>query len=108
MVVAGGTYTVTQTIDGCVSDAGSGIAAPKAIPSAPGVMVIDNCGNSVLTASGYTGSLLWSNGETTESITVTTTGTYTVTQTVNGCTSTEGKRSDCTENNSFCTNCNSG
>jgi hypothetical protein len=40
-----------------------------------------------LTAASFTGSLLWSNGATTSSITVTTAGTYTVTQTVNGCTS---------------------
>ena len=30
-----GTYTVTQTVNGCTSIAGSGIAAPKAIPGAP-------------------------------------------------------------------------
>ena len=49
--------------------------------------VVNNCGNSVLTAGSFTGSLFWSNGATTSSITVTTAGTYTVTQTVNGCTS---------------------
>ena len=107
MVTAGATYTATQTIDGCVSNAGSGIAVPKTIPSAPGVIVIDNCGNSLLTASGYAGSLQWSTGESTESITVTTAGTYTVTQTVNGCTSAARKRSDRTKNNSGCTNCDS-
>ena len=50
----------------------------------------NNCGHSVLTASGFTGTLLWSTGETTESITVTTGGPYTVTQTVNGCTGDAG------------------
>ena len=89
-VTTGGTYTVTQTVNGCTSPAGSGVAAPKAIPSAPVIDVADNCGNSLLTASGYTGSLLWSTGATTTSITVTTPGTYTVTQTVNGCTSQAG------------------
>ena len=90
-VTAGGTYTVTQTINGCTgSTAGSGVAAPKVIPSAPNVEVINNCDNSVLTASGFTGPLLWSNGETTASITVNVAGTYTVTQTVNGCTSEAG------------------
>src|SRR4029079_19566409 len=82
-----GTYTVTQTLNGCTSLPGSGVAAPKAIPSAPVVSVVDNCGSSTLTATSYTGSLLWSNGETTSSITVTTAGTYSVTQTLNGCTS---------------------
>jgi hypothetical protein len=43
-----------------------------------------------LTASGFTGALLWSTGATTSSITVTTSGTYTVTQTVSGCISPPG------------------
>ena len=86
-VTTAGTYTVTQTLDGCTSVVGSGVAAPKTIPVAPAVTVVDNCGNSVLTASGFTGSLLWSTGETSGSITVTVPGTYTVRQTVNGCTS---------------------
>ena len=89
-VTTAGTYTVTQTVNGCTSSNGSGTAAPKTVPSAPIVGVTDNCGNSVLAASGYTGSLLWSTGATTPSITVTTAGTYTVTQTVNGCTSPTG------------------
>ena len=89
-VTAPGTYTVTQTVNGCTSATGSAIADPKIVPDAPVVDVVDNCGSSVLTASGYTGRLLWSTGETTPSITVTTGGTYTVTQTVNGCTSLSG------------------
>jgi hypothetical protein len=52
--------------------------------------VVDNCGSSTLTATSYTGSLVWSNGATTSSITLTTAGNYTVTQTVNGCTSPSG------------------
>jgi hypothetical protein len=89
-VTTPGTYTVTQTLNGCVSAAGSGVASPKAVPSAPVVNVVNDCGNSVLTATGVTGSLLWSNGATTSSITVTTPGTYTVTQTLNGCVSAAG------------------
>ena len=84
-VTSPGTYTVVQTVDGCISDAGNGIATPKAIPSAPTITVADNCGSSTLTASGFTGSLLWSTGEATPSISVATTGSYTLTQTVNGC-----------------------
>ena len=89
-VTTAATYTVTQTVNGCTSAAGSGVAAPKATPAAPTVTVVNNCGNSVLTATGTTGTLLWSNGATTASITVTTAATYTVTQTVNGCTSATG------------------
>ncbi|MDP3667496.1 MAG: LamG-like jellyroll fold domain-containing protein, partial [Sediminibacterium sp.] len=89
ITVPAGTYTVTQTVNGCVSPSGSGTANPKAIPSAPIVSVTDNCGTSALTASGVTGTLLWSNGGITPSITVPS-GTYTVTQTVNGCVSPSG------------------
>ena len=83
-----GTFTVTQTVGGCTSAAGSGVAAPIAIPSAPVVTVTNNCGNAVLSATGS--GLLWSTGATTASITVPTAGTYTVTQTVGGCTSPSG------------------
>ena len=89
-VTSAGLYTVTQTVNSCVSSAGSGTAAPKTTPTAPTVSVVDGIGSSVLTASAYTGNLLWSTSETTASITVTTVGTYTVTQTVNGCTSLAG------------------
>jgi hypothetical protein len=51
---------------------------------------VDNCGSSILTATGFAGTLLWSNGATTASITVNTAGTYTVTQNLNGCTSEAG------------------
>ena len=90
-VATAGIYTVTQTINGCVSAAGSGTAAPvsSSVP-APIVGVTNNCGNSVLTATATTGTLLWSNGAATASITVVTAGTYTVTQTVNGCVSPPG------------------
>ena len=90
-VTASGTYTVTQTVNGCTSSPGSGVAAPLTsnVP-APTVSVTNNCNNSVLTAGSFTGTLLWSTGATTTSITVTTAGTYTVKQTVNGCSSPNG------------------
>ena len=88
-VTTAGTFTVTQTVNGCTSAAGSGIAAPKETPSTPEVNVVNNCGNSVLSTTA-SGSLLWNTGETTSSITVTTAGSYTVTQTVNGSTSAAG------------------
>lgn len=61
-----------------------------ATPSVPTVNVNNSCGSSVLTASNYTGSLLWSTTETSASITVNTPGTYSVTQTVSGCVSSVG------------------
>ena len=105
-VTNSGTYTVVQTVDGCISDAGNGIATPKPIPSAPLITVADNCGSSTLTASGFAGSLLWSTGETTASITVATAGTYTVTQTVNGCISAEGSAIASPKHYSCCSNSN--
>ncbi|MDP4683548.1 MAG: PKD domain-containing protein, partial [Crocinitomicaceae bacterium] len=62
-VSTAGTYTVTQTVGGCTSAAGSGVAAPSSTPSAPVVTVTNNCGNSVLSATGS--GLLWSTGATT-------------------------------------------
>jgi hypothetical protein len=76
---------VTQT-DACGTSLPSLFAVVvNPIPAAPVVSVLDKCGTSDLTATGT--SLLWSTTETTPVITVTTAGTYTVTQTVNGCTS---------------------
>ena len=63
----------------------------KPTPPAPAVMVTNNCnGTSTLTASNYTGSLLWSTNQITASISVTNAGLYTVTQTINSCSSANG------------------
>jgi len=56
------------------------------IPASPIGSATNNCGSSDLTVSGS--NLVWSNAQTSPTITVTTAGTYTVTQTVNSCTST--------------------
>jgi len=65
------------------------VNSQPATPVAPTVTVVNNCdGSSDLTASNYTGSLLWSNSSTSASIHVTNAATYTVTQTnAAGCTS---------------------
>jgi hypothetical protein len=62
------------------------------VPAAPTVSVSGAttfcAGGSVTLTSDYVGGNLWSpNGETTDAITVTTSGTYAVTQTQLGCTS---------------------
>src|SRR5699024_7385645 len=87
-VTVPGIYSVKQTINGCTSPSTSVTAAPsnKTVP-APTIKVTKNCGGSNLTAIGFTRILQWSTGETTSSMTVATAGTYTVTQTVNVCTS---------------------
>lgn len=51
----------------------------------PSVEVVNACGFSTLTANGT--QLLWSTSETTQSIDVENSGTYSVTQSMNGCTS---------------------
>ena len=61
------------------------------VPSAPVIVVENNCGSSILKATRYTGSLKWNTGETNAYIVVIKPGVYTVTQTVNSCTSAEGK-----------------
>ncbi len=55
----------------------------------PIVTVVDNCGTSVLSTNA-SGTLLWSTGETSSSITVSSAGNYTVTSTVNDITSLQG------------------
>ncbi len=89
-VNAAGEYTVTTTVDGCTSEAGSGTAAPKITPLAPVVTVVNNCDGTSTLSTTATGDLLWSTNETTPSITVNAAGEYTVTTTVDGCTSAEG------------------
>lgn len=59
-------------------------AAPTVTPGGPTTFC--SGGNVVLTSSAATGNT-WSNGATTQSITVNTAGTYTVTATALGCTS---------------------
>ena len=84
-----GTYNnLTITVNTCPSASGvnASLSDPPT-PAAPTVSVQNNCGESVLTASNYTGTLLWSTGATTSSITVSAAGDYTVTQTIGGCTS---------------------
>ncbi len=83
-VIAGGTITATQSLNGCTSPISSIQAAPKTIPTAPVVTVSNLCGSSTLN-SATTGTLHWSNNATTNSISVTNAGDFTVYQTVNGC-----------------------
>src|SRR5205814_178725 len=84
------TYSITMKKGGCVSaEAVVIINTQPTVAITPIVTVVDNCGNSVLSTTAA-GALLWSTGQTTPSITVTSAGTYTVTQTVGGCISANG------------------
>ncbi|PIE86541.1 MAG: hypothetical protein CSA03_04815, partial [Bacteroidetes bacterium] len=88
-VTTDGTYTLTQTVDDCESPEATVNVTVKEIPSAPVINKNKECGKTILTATNYTGTLKWSTGENTESITVTTDGNYTLTQTVDDCESPE-------------------
>ncbi|MEZ5104457.1 MAG: T9SS type A sorting domain-containing protein [Draconibacterium sp.] len=85
---AGSYNNLTITVDGCTSPAGinASLSSPDA-PEKPSIDIVNNCGESVLTASNYTGNLLWSTNETTKTITINEVGEYSVTQTVDGCVS---------------------
>ena len=82
------TVSVTQTLGGCTSIASNSVTtAPLPVPATPVLTVVNNCGNSIITASGVTGTLTWSDGGTGNPRTVTTAGTFTVTQSNASCTS---------------------
>ncbi len=90
-VTTAGTYTVnvTDAATGCKGSA-SVVAAPKVVPK-PFILVSNNCGNSVLNVRapflGVGSTYLWSNGETTADITVSSAGFYTATvSSTEGCT----------------------
>jgi Secretion system C-terminal sorting domain len=53
--------------------------------NSPNISSQSNCGNSILSVSNCNGSLSWSNGATSSSIVVNSSGTYTATCTVGGC-----------------------
>src|SRR5204863_286910 len=55
-------------------------------PSPPVLSVVNNCGNSTITATGVTGSLTWSDAGSGNPRTVAS-GSFTATQTTGGCTS---------------------
>jgi len=53
-------YFVTQTVNGCTSNAGKGTAAPRTTPAHHQLLVLQLCTNSATaTASGCTGTLKW-------------------------------------------------
>jgi len=91
-VTTSGSYTVFVTNGTCSSlNSTPKIVTVTALPATPTISAggpITFCSGSsvVLTSSSATGNL-WSNGATTQSITVTTSGTYSVTVTNGSCSS---------------------
>lgn len=90
-----GQYTVTVTNnDGC-SDVSDPVTVtvnptPNSGVTVGGATTFCSGGSVTLTSQASSGSYLWSNGETTQSITVDQTGNYSVTVTENGCSATSG------------------
>jgi len=92
-VSTSGTYsiTVTESIHGCTGTASQIITVDNPAPtiSTGGALTVFCTGGSVTLSSSPSASYIWSTGATTQSIVVTTSGTYTVTVTdANGCTGT--------------------
>jgi hypothetical protein len=89
-LINGTHYYASQTISGCESTGRLDVTVTITLSPTPTVNVVNNCGNSVLSTTA-TGNLLWTPGNfTTSQITVTTAGTYFITQTISGCTSAAG------------------
>ncbi len=81
-------YKVTDN-NGCSNTATKTVGIISIV--APVVTVVNNCGMGTTTLSTTAlGSLLWSTGATTSSITVSKAGSYTVKSTLNGCVSALG------------------
>ena len=91
-VGSSGSYSaIAQAAGGCVSAASDTITVQvNPIPAAPAILngntTFCQGGSVVLTSSDSVGNL-WSTGDTTQSITVDSSGTYSVRAVVNGCSS---------------------
>jgi hypothetical protein len=89
IVYTSGSYTVTQTSGGCTSPSSASVLVTmNPTPAAPTISAsgLSFCpGDSVVLTSSSPSGNLWSDGETTQTIIVKTTSTYTVTDTQGGC-----------------------
>jgi hypothetical protein len=86
-----GNYTVTVTELGCSATSAPFSVTVNPTPNAPLVFVTGSttfcAGGSVELTSSIPTGIVWSNGATTATIITSTTGTYNVSYTVNGCSS---------------------
>ncbi len=92
-----GSYTVTVTTSGCSATSPATVVTESSIPGPPTITPSGPTtfclGDSVILTSSPGGSYLWSNGETTQAITVFNSGSYTVTITTNGCSASSASTS---------------
>lgn len=91
-----GTYTVTVSDNFCTQTSAPVTVTveprPILLVTANGPLTFCSGGSVTLTAASGDGSIRWSNGATTPSITVNASGTYTATVTAeNGCTASQSK-----------------
>ncbi|UGS20584.1 YDG domain-containing protein [Flavobacterium cyclinae] len=99
----GTTVTFRYFASGQTSTGGWGLSSPAAdsdalaiggnlvtLPVTPQITVTQNCDGTVTLSTDATGTLLWSTNDTSSSITISTAGTYTVSQTIDGLTSNLG------------------
>lgn len=94
-VTTGGIYTVTVTnSSGCTGTASITVTVTTGISptiTVTGALYLCQGDSTILSAGNYS-SYIWSNGATTDSITVTTSGTYSVTVTNSfGCTGSDSR-----------------
>lgn len=84
-----GSYSVTATTASCSATSSATVLTTGTVPVTPTITAggpTDFCpGGSVTLTSSGASAYLWSNGETTQSITASTTGNYTVTVGGTGC-----------------------
>lgn len=102
-VTAGNTYTVSVNNGTCLSNPSSGVTVT--VTTTPSVPVINAsgpttfcAGGSVVLTSSSTSGNLWSTGATTQSITVSTAGNYTVTASSGTCVSSPSSTTAVTVN----------
>lgn len=88
-ISASGSYTVTVTSSGCSATSAPTVVTVSTTPGpptvTPGGPTTFCSGGSVTLTSSAGGSYLWSDGSTTQAITVSNPGSYTVTITTGGC-----------------------
>ncbi|MES2388191.1 MAG: T9SS type A sorting domain-containing protein [Bacteroidota bacterium] len=91
-LIEGSTITLRQVSNGCTSLPSAPVvvtvnsAVPRPAVTTSGPLTFCN-GNTVTLTSNYANGNVWSNGETTQSITVSESGNYSVLNITNGCTS---------------------
>lgn len=93
--LAAGTYTVTVTDANHLTTTASGVVGGSTAPATPVITLTGNtnlCGDQTVTlTSSAADSYSWSTGATSQSIQVSTSGTYTVTTFTNGCSASASK-----------------